>query len=136
MEEKKLKRIIYEIKGIKEKNWHTIGRTVLQYSNQKSIEKIFTFEKFYEAIQNKSFNFYCVRTSKTFFKKRPMVVIYDFLTNYYLTKEKMGDYVYYREREVDESNLPITDIMESLPQNEFFEFLKDNNLQQCPFLKK
>ena len=134
--QKGLKHFVYEIKGDKEKEWHYLAHSKIQYTKDTTTIKEYTFEECYNAIKNgeDDFDFYPIYTNKTLFTKQPRICFYDLFSSAF-TQKQMGNKITLRVKAIDESHSSMQDLMREMQNEEFIEYLKDKNIQ-CPLLQK
>ena len=124
---KELKKFIFEIKGNKEREWHYLCRSRIEYTDNITTIVKMTFEECYKAINERSyseFDFGNIYTNTTFFKKQPRICFLD-LFNSAFTKKQMGNIVFLRAREINCKYSSMHDLSQDMSNEDFINYLKE-----------
>ena len=127
---KELKKFIYEIKGNKEKEWHYLCRSRVEYTDKVTTTKEMTFEECYQTINNKSediFEMGSIYTNTTFFKKQHRICFID-LFDTAKTQKQMGDIIILRAREINQKYSSLFSLSQDMDNESFIAYLKEKGV--------
>lgn len=115
-------------------DWEHIGHDGYTIRDDDPVEKIFldnsTFNECYEYIKEHKLD--GVYSSYTLFRKKPIIYICEFCTDYRYDYFDTISYKYVYEEWED---VPLTYIMERFPADKCIQYLKERGITACPILK-
>jgi len=129
---KSIKDFTLQVYDNKNKKWYSLDYSRIQYTDIETIEREYNFIDFCkeieEGIGEHHWEHSCFYVTKTLFSKRLQLVENRVFDRKVFDQKDYSNTIKFRIKANDRQHLSIATLMKELDNQDFIEFLKDNNI--------